>query len=152
MKKTGLWFLLPWIGLLCVAVSAWGASASYYPVRLEDAKAVYLTPDNFPVHGDGVADDSAAIQAGIDRAAAQHGEGILFVPSGRYRITRTIYVWPSVRVIGYGATRPVFVLADNTPGFQQDLGYMFLFAGGRPRPQPRIDFETGRPARPIEAT
>ena len=154
MKKTGLWFLLPWIGLLCVAVSARGASASYYPVRLEDAKAVYLTPDNFPVHGDGVADDSAAIQAGIDRAA-EHGEGILFVPSGRYRVTRTIYVWPSVRVIGYGATRPVFVLADNTPGYQQGLGYMFLFAGGRPRADrsgPRIDFATGRPAEPIEGT
>src|ERR1700734_3140070 len=126
-------------------------AASYYPQRLDDPKAVYLTPDKFSVHADGVADDSDAIQAAIDKAA-QHGEGILFVPSGRYRITRTIYVWPSVRVIGYGATRPVFVLADNTPGFHQDLGYMFLFAGGRPRPQPRIDFETGRPARPIEGT
>jgi hypothetical protein len=126
-------------------------AASYYPQRLDDPKAVYLTPDKFPVHADGVADDTDALQAAIDRAA-EHGEGILFVPSGRYRITHTIYVWPAVRVIGYGATRPVFVLADNTPGFQQDLGYMFLFAGGRPRPQPRIDFETGRPARPIEGT
>ena len=152
MKKTALlaMFLL-WAGL-----PLW--AASYYPVRLEDAKAVYLTPDNFPVHGDGVADDSAAIQAGIDRAAA-HGEGILFVPPGRYRVTRTIYVWPAVRVIGYGATRPVFVLADNTPGYQQGLGYMFLFAGGRPRADrpgsqsgPRIDFATGRPAEPIDGT
>ena len=90
------------------------------------------------------ADDSAAIQAAIDRAA-EHGEGIVFVPSGRYRLTRTIYVWPAVRVIGYGATRPVFVLADNTPGYQQGLGYMFLFAGGKPRPEPRIDFATGAP-------
>jgi sugar lactone lactonase YvrE len=128
-------------------------AASYYPVRLNDAKAVYLTADNFPVHGDGVADDSAAIQAAIDRAA-EHGEGILFVPSGRYRVSRTIYVWPAVRVIGYGATRPVFVLADHAPGYQQGLGYMFLFAGGRPRPEsgPGIDFATGRPALPIEGT
>ena len=97
----------------------------------------------------------AAIQAAIDRAAEQ-GEGILFVPPGRYRISHTIYVWPAVRVIGYGATRPVFVLGDNTPGYQQDLGYMFLFAGGRPRPGsesgPRMDFATGRPAQPIEGT
>jgi sugar lactone lactonase YvrE len=64
--------------------------------------------------------------------AAAHHEGILFVPEGRYRITRTIYVWPGVRVIGYGANRPVFVLADNTPGYQQDMGYMFFFAGSRP--------------------
>ena len=74
-------------------------AASYYPLRLDDPKAVYLTPDRFPVHADGVADDSDALQAAIDRAA-DHGEGILFVPSGRYRITRTIYVWPAVRVIG----------------------------------------------------
>ncbi len=56
-------------------------AASYYPLRLDDAKAVYLTPENFSVHGDGVADDTAAIQTAIDRAA-EHGEGILFVPSG----------------------------------------------------------------------
>ena len=31
---------------------------SYYPLRLDDPKAVYLTPENFPVHGDGTADDT----------------------------------------------------------------------------------------------
>jgi Pectate lyase superfamily protein/SMP-30/Gluconolactonase/LRE-like region len=145
MKKSGLLaFCVIWTVLPLFATS-------YYPVRLEDAKAVYLTPENFSVHADGVADDSAAIQASIDRAA-QSGEGIVFVPSGRYRLTRTLYVWPAVRVIGYGATRPVFVLGDNTPGYQQGLGYMVLFAGGKPRPEPRIDFATGAPARPIEGT
>jgi hypothetical protein len=135
--------------LFCAAISA--GAASYYPLRPEDPKAVYLTSDKFPVHGDGTADDSAAIQAAIDRAA-EHGEGIVLVPSGRYRLTRTIYVWPSVRLIGFGKTRPVFVLPDNTPGYQQGLGYMFLFAGGKPRKQPRIDFATGRPAEPIVGT
>jgi len=144
MKKTASLALI----LCCVGLPLW--AASYYPQRLDDPKAVYLTPESFPVHADGKADDSDAIQAAIDRAAA-HGEGILFIPSGRYRITHTIYVWPSVRVIGYGASRPVFVLADNTPGYQQ-LGYMFLFAGGHMRPAPRIDFQTGRPAQPIEGT
>ena len=145
MKKCALLALcLSWAGL-----PLWGGSN--YTVRLEDAKAVYLTPDNFPVHADGVGDDSAAMQAAIDRAA-QNGEGIVFVPSGRYRLTRTIYVWPGVRVIGYGATRPAFLLADSTPGYQQGLGYMFLFAGGKPRPEPRIDFATGAPPRPIEGT
>ena len=134
---------------LCFVPPMWGASS--YPIRPEDAKAIYLTPDKFPVHADGADDDSQAIQSAIDRAA-EHGEGILFVPSGRYRITRTIYIWPAVRVIGYGETRPVFVLADNTPGYQQGLGYMFLFAGGKPRAQQRIDFATGRPAVAIEGT
>jgi sugar lactone lactonase YvrE len=106
--------------------------ASYYPLRLDDSKAVYLTKEQFHVIGDGSADDSAAIQAAIDKAEADHGEGIVFVPEGRYRITHTIYVWPSVRVIGYGASRPVFVLADNSPGYEQGIGYMFFFTGGRP--------------------
>ncbi len=153
MNKIQIWCLLLGAVFVCIAMRA--RAASYYPLRPDDAKAVYLTPDNFPVHGDGAADDSAAIQAAIDHAA-EHGEGIVFVPSGRYRVTRTIYVWPAVRVIGYGKTRPVFVLADNTPGYQQGLGYMFLFAGGKPRPEsrkePRIDFATGRPAEPIVGT
>ncbi len=106
-------------------------AASYYPVHLNDPTAVYLTPDKFPVHGDGVADDSAAIQQAIDQVEATTKQGIVFVPSGRYRITKTIYVWPAVRVIGYGPTRPVLVLGKDTPGFQQGIGYMVMFAGGR---------------------
>jgi hypothetical protein len=106
-------------------------AASYYPVRLDDPTAVYLTPDKFPVHGDGVADDSAAIQQAIDQVEATTKQGIVFIPSGRYRITKTIYIWPGVRVIGDGPTRPVLVLGKNTPGFQQGIGYMVLFAGGR---------------------
>ncbi len=106
-------------------------AASYYPVRLDDPTAVYLTPDKFPVHGDGIADDSDAIQQAIDQVEATTKQGIVFIPSGRYRITKTIYVWPAVRLIGYGPTRPVLVLGKNTPGFQQGIGYMVMFAGGR---------------------
>jgi sugar lactone lactonase YvrE len=109
------------------------SAASYYPVRLYDPGAVYLTPDKFPVHADGIADDSAAIQQAIDRVQETKKEGIVFIPSGRYRITRTIYIWPGIRVIGYGPTRPVFVLGKNTPGFQHGIGYMVFFAGGRHR-------------------
>ena len=116
--------------LLLAAPALWGAS--YYTQRLDDAKAVYLTHDNFPVHGDGIADDSDAIQRAIDKVQETTGQGIVFVPSGKYRLTRTIFVWPGVRVIGYGATRPVLLLKDHTPGFQQDIAYMVFFAGGRP--------------------
>src|ERR1700759_3595144 len=103
-------------------------AASVYTARLDDPAAVYLTD----AHGDGTTDDSAAVQAAIDKVQAAKGEGIVFIPEGRYRITRTIYLWPGVRVIGYGAKRPVFVLADHTPGFQQGIGYMVFFTGGRP--------------------
>lgn len=107
------------------------SGVSYYPARPDDPKAVYLTPDRFPIRGDGQADDSEALQQAIDRVQATTGEGILFVPEGRYRVTRTIYVWPGIRVIGYGEKRPVFLLAANTPGFQQGVGTMFFFAGFR---------------------
>src|SRR6202453_3959962 len=123
-------FVASMVGLLGAVLPA--AAQSWYPNRLDDPAAVYLTPDKFPVQADGSADDSAALQQAIDKVQQSTGEGIVFIPSGRYRITRTIYVWPSVRVIGYGPTRPVLVLAKDTPGFQQGMAYMVLFAGGRP--------------------
>lgn len=58
----------------------------------------------------------------IDKAASTPSGGILFVPPGRCRLTRTLYVERSVRLIGVGATRPVFVLADNTSGYQKGIG------------------------------
>jgi sugar lactone lactonase YvrE len=106
-------------------------AASVYTVRLDDPAAVYLTPESFPVRGDGVADDSDALQQAIDKVG---GGGILFVPKGTYRLTKTVYVWPGVRLIGYGQTRPLFKLGENTPGFQDGTGkYMFFFSGGRGR-------------------
>jgi hypothetical protein len=108
------------------------ASSSYYSARFDDAKAVYLTQDNFPVHGDGMADDTGTIQQAINKVQETTNQGILFIPSGRYRVTKTIYIWPGIRLIGFGATRPVFVLAANTIGFQEGPAYMVFFAGFRP--------------------
>jgi sugar lactone lactonase YvrE len=121
--------------LLCVlllGVSSFASASSAFTTRLDDPKAVYLTAQEFGVHGDGVDDDTAAIQAAIDKAKGNAREGIVFVPAGRYRLTRTVYLWPGVRLIGYGSTRPVFVLPDNTPGFQTGVGVMVMFTGSSP--------------------
>lgn len=107
------------------------ASTSQYLVRLQDKAATYVTPDHYPVHADGAGDDTAALQQAIDAQWQAHKEGIVFLPSGRYRISHTLYVWPSIRIIGYGKTRPVLVLGKNTPGYQHGMGYMVVFAGGR---------------------
>jgi sugar lactone lactonase YvrE len=104
---------------------------SFYPVRLEDKQAVYLSADRFGTKGDGVADDTAALQKAIDSVADTTRQGILFVPEGRYRLTHTLYVWPGVRIIGYGARRPALVLGASTPGYQTGPSYMVLFTGGR---------------------
>src|ERR1022692_3324053 len=107
--------ILPVAAILIAAVPVW--PASYYTVRLDDPKAVYLTADAFGVRGDGVADDTDAIQKAVDKAVESASQGIVFVPEGRYRLSKAVTVWASVRVIGYGLTRPVFVLGDNTPGY-----------------------------------
>jgi hypothetical protein len=93
---------------------------------------VYLTLGSQGAHGDGIADDSDAIQQAIDKVQETTAQGIVFIPEGRYRISKTILVWPGIRLIGFGAKRPVFVLGKNTPGFQKGIGYMVVFTGGRP--------------------
>jgi len=107
---------------LLLGASSAAFSASVITTRLDDAKAVYLNAPEFAVHGDGTTDDSSALQAAIDKAEGEAHEGIVFVPAGRYQLTRTVYVWPGVRIFGYGTTRPVFLLAANTPGFQKGVG------------------------------
>jgi hypothetical protein len=86
---------------------------------MDDPKAVYLTAETFGARGDGVADDSAAIQSAIDKAVASSSYGIVFVPEGRYRLTRTVNVWASVRVIGtpgYGDPDADAARATPAPG------------------------------------
>ena len=117
-------------------------AASVFTSRPDDPAAVYLTSPEFAVRADGLSDDTAAVQAAVDRAATTPEGGILFVPSGRYRLTRTVYVWRGVRLIGYGATRPVFVLGDDTPGYQQGIGLMVMFTHASP----------GSPSRPSGST
>src|ERR1700731_3968396 len=98
--------------LLCSAAFA----ASVITTRPDDPKAVYVDASVAN------ADSAAALQAAINRASGNGREGIVFVPEGRYTLTRTIYLWPGVRLIGYGSMRPNFVLAPNTPGFQKGMG------------------------------
>ena len=129
-----IWMLI-WPALLSVILSpCLRAGTSYYTESLGDPQAVYLTAEVFGVHGDGVADDATALQAAIDKVAATTRAGVLFVPEGTYRLGQTVYVWPGVRLIGYGTQRPVFMLGANTPGFQEgDEKYMLYFSGGRSR-------------------
>ena len=103
-------------------------SSSVFQTAPKDSRAITVK-----ARGDGVFDDSAAIQQALDAAAAKQGGGIVFLPSGRHRITRTVFIWPGVRVFGVGRSRPVLLLAANTPGFQQGVGSMVSFTGNNPR-------------------
>ena len=88
---------------------------SLFTQKPNEPAAVVVTPDQFPVKADGVADDTDALQQAIDQGA----RGIVLIPEGRYRLTKTLYVRTGTRVFGYGKSRPVFVLAPNTPGYQE---------------------------------
>jgi hypothetical protein len=102
------------------------------------SQSVYVTAPDEPGAvrvagvGNGRADDSAAIQRAIDKASDKGGGGIVFLPEGTYRITRTVNLWPGVRIFGIGAKRPVILLGANTPGFQHGVAHMLIFAGARP--------------------
>jgi sugar lactone lactonase YvrE len=120
-------------------------AASYYPVRLDDPKAVYLTRQNFSVQADGIADDADALQQAIDRVQETVHQGIVFIPEGQYRLGKTVHVWNGIRLIGYGLHRPVFILGKNTPGFQEGDGkYLVHFVSDRPKEgQPIRDANPG---------
>jgi hypothetical protein len=118
-------------GAAAVQTTAHAASAS----TAASTSAFQQMPDDphtvvVRARGDGIADDSAAIQAAIDQAANKGEGGLVFLPSGRYRITRSILIPLAVRVYGVGKTRPVFVLGANTPGFQKGVANMVIFTGG----------------------
>ncbi len=113
------------------------AQASAFLAAPNDARATTVRGI-----GDGRADDTAEIQRAIDEAADQGGGGIVFLPEGTYRITRTVYIWPGVRLFGVGNARPKIVLGDRTPGYQRGLANMIIFAGARrvEPGQPRVPF------------
>ncbi|MFN3774909.1 glycosyl hydrolase family 28-related protein [Sphingomonas parapaucimobilis] len=133
---------------LSLAVLALLAGTAASPVWADRPASVFTRAPADPravtvqARGDGRSDDGAAIQQAINRVARQGGGGIVFLPSGRYRLTRTLYMRPGVRLFGVGRTRPVFVLAPATPGFQQGVGTMVFFTGTLPP-------EAGREAPPV---
>ena len=131
MSVKPLWFLN--IALLALTAAIPLYADSYYPLRPEDPRAVYLTKDRFKLHADGIGDDSEALQQAIDRVQETTRIGMVFIPEGRYRLSKTIFVWQGIRLIGYGRNRPVFVLAKSTPGFQEGNTYMVHFADYRPQ-------------------
>src|SRR3569833_366929 len=111
---------------LAMAATTAVASTSAFEAAPPEARAVTVK-----AKADGKADDSEAIQQAIDQSSEHSPGGVVFLPSGRYRITRSILIWPGVRVYGVGKTRPVLVLGNNTAGFDKGLASMIALVGAR---------------------
>ena len=116
-------------------------SKSFYTKQLMDSDAVYFTPEKFNIKADGSTDVADALQQALYDLKITHNFGILFLPEGKYLISKTIYVPQAIRIIGYGTNRPRIVLKKRSPGFQQpdsaDKGkakYMFWFIHSVPKP------------------
>jgi hypothetical protein len=114
---------------------------SVYQTAPDDPAAAYFTPANFKITADGKTDVSDALQQAINRVKTKDNFGIIFIPEGKYLISKTIFIPTAIRLIGYGKNRPEFILAENSPGFQTadstDKGkakYMFWFVSNLSKP------------------
>ena len=112
--------------LLIVAPLAW-AGEVIFPA---DPRAVIDVKRDCGAKGDGVADDTAALQAAIERSSAQDYTRTIYLPNGTYKITKTIVFrgpdWQK-GVEGYGVgpwlwgqsrDETIIKLADGAEGFQ----------------------------------
>lgn len=88
--------LLPVYG----AYTQTSAKAADLEWRLALPGAINVKDVAYGAVGDGVTDDTAAIQAAMTAAA----NGVLLLPPGTYKLTAPVVGVTGVRVIGYGAT------------------------------------------------
>ncbi len=122
--------------LLLYSQSTGKNNESVYTQKPYDTEAVYFTPEKFDIRADGKTDVSDQLQAAVNKVKAEKNFGIVFLPEGRYLISKTIYIPPAVRLIGYGRERPEIILARNSPGYQTPdpespytEKYMIFFTG-----------------------
>lgn len=151
MKKEIISILFLFLCGMASAIIPASESKSVYLQQPDDPEAVYFTSENFGITADGKTDVSEALQQAVNQVKSQYNFGIVFIPEGTYKISKTIYVPNAVRLIGYGKKRPVIVLGKNSPGYQTEVAddkgkanYMFWFTGGTVNPgQPVRDAGAG---------
>lgn len=102
------------------------AGESLYTRQIPDSGAAFF----IGAENDGKHDVSIPLQEAINKLKTEKGFGTLFIPEGKYLISKTIYVPNAIRIIGYGNKRPEFILGNNSPGFNgEDIKYMLWFTG-----------------------
>jgi len=97
-----------------------GALTSGYTVA--DKLAQVISVKDFGAVGDGVADDTAEVQAAWDAVATQGG-GILYFPAGTYRINLVGLGSDGVSIMGDGAGSILVSAAANDWAVQYDGGF-----------------------------
>ena len=136
-------FLIVWTLLLIPAAGMASngyckyESVSFYQTAPIDSQAYYFTSKNFPIKSDGKFDVSDVLQQAIDSLKKTKNFGIIFIPEGKYLISKTIFIPTAIRLIGYGKKRPVIKLKNNAAGFDKPVAndkgnaaYMLWFTSG----------------------
>src|SRR5581483_1922762 len=120
-----IWAFTLWI-LVISAFLPSVLAASFYPEKLNDPRAVQVSPSG--------GDDTVALQAAVDNVQATTRQGIVLLAPGEYHLTNTIYIWPGIRLIGCGAKRPKIILPADTAGYGDATHekVLFFFAGRQP--------------------
>ena len=130
-----------YLSCTCLCLLGTGTAQAYtgrsvYELRPADKEAFYFTPENYGFKADGKRDVSDALQQALNEVKKEKNFGILFLPEGNYRLTKTVMIPTGIRLIGYGKKRPVLYIAPNTPAFQQEQTPMIWFTGGGPVTDP----------------
>jgi len=94
-------FVVPLLEPVRSATAASGAVASS-PEFVGPFASWENARSRFGAAGDGVADDSTALQTALDALASGRKFAVLFLPAGTYRITRTLSLISAldVRIVG----------------------------------------------------
>lgn len=125
--KQNLFFKLLLLFIAFSSMKATASDHSIYTQKPNDPEAVFFTSENYNIVADGKMDVTEALQTAINKVKTEKNFGILFIPEGKYRISKTILVPKAIRIIGYGKNRPEIILAKNTSGYQKEQNYMIWF-------------------------
>ncbi len=121
------------------------STQSLFQSRPRDAAALDFTPEAFGACPDGLGDNTAALQKAADEIATTTRIGIIFIPQGEYVFDGTVNLWPGIRLIGWGKTRPVFRVRDTSAAHQgPESRYIIHFRDRKPA--------NGRPLRDAQNT
>lgn len=119
IKTFFICFLFFSIGVFNIKAASTGTE-SVYKMKPDDGEAFYFTSERYNINADGSTDVSDELQKAINQVKTERNFGILFIPEGKYLISKTIYIPKAIRLIGYGESRPEIILKADSPGFQEE--------------------------------